>query len=470
MTISSLKVKTKGMPGSRLEVELEIPSSQCKTTYEEALAALSRSANLPGFRKGKVPKAVLLQQIGQKRIQASALETLLSKAWDQALKQESIKPLCEPELIGGFEKLLEKFNPEKNLTLTLATDITPIAKLNNTKGLSAEVEKISFDPKKVDELIEQSRKQLATVIPVENRNAAKGDIAVISFKGIFTDDKSEIEGGSSESMDVELEKEQMIPGFIEGIIGMNIDEEKTVQCTFPKDYSQEKARGRQAEFTIQLKDLKTRELPKLDDDFAKQTSDQTNMVDLRNELTKRLKEDTSLRNQKNKHEALLQELVKELEIDLPKSLIENETRNLIEQTARNFAQQGIDVKSTFTPELIKKLMESSKPEAEENLRKQFAVSALAQQEGLEVTDKELNQKLNEIKAELAGEKNIDQNKLKEVVSADLLQEKVFLWLEENNDVIDQASKKSPKQKNTTEKQSSKTKSTKTTQKKPKSEG
>ncbi len=468
MSSSKLKVKTNSKPCSRLTIELEIPAKQCKSSYEEALSQLTKSANLPGFRKGKVPKAVLIQQLGQKRIQASALEKLLGTTWDQIQKQESIQALCEPELVGGFESILESFDPEKNLTITLETDIPPNPKLKVTTGLDAEVETITFDPKKVDDLIEQSRKQLATLIPIENRNAKKDDIAVVSFKGIFNDDKSEIEGGSSESMDVELNQGQMIPGFVEGIIGMEIGETKTVQCTFPKDYSQEKAQGRKADFEIKLKELKTRELPKLDDAFAKQTSDKSNMVELREDLEERLKEDTKLRNTKNRQESLLKALVSQLEVELPKTLIDQEIRNLIEQTARNFAEQGIDVKSTFTPDLINKLMESSRPEAEDNLRQQFAIKALAEKEDISVTEKEIKEKFNEIKNEFSKEKNIDQEKLKDAIHADLLQEKVFVWLEENNNVLEKISqKKSPSKNSTQEKaKKSKTKAEKSSQKSP----
>ncbi|KGG14568.1 MULTISPECIES: trigger factor [unclassified Prochlorococcus] len=447
MSIPQLKIKTKSLPKSRLAIEFEVPAQQCNASFEDAISTLCKSANLPGFRKGKVPKAVILQQIGSKRIQASALEKLLEKVWKEALKDQTIEPLCEPELTGGFESLLETFNPDKSLKLTLETDITPTPKLKASKGLTAEAESISFDKSKVDELIEQSRKQLATIIPVENRPASQGDIAVVSFSGTFADDGTEIDGGSGESMDIELDKGRMIPGFIEGICGMKINEKKDIECTFPKDYQDEKARGRKALFNIQLKDIKERELPKLDDAFAKQAGNKETMTELRNDLTNRLKEDAEKRNKKNRQDSLLEALVKELEVELPKTLIDQEIRNLIEQTARNFAQQGMDVKSTFTPELVNSLMESSRPEAEANLRNNFALNALAKELKIEIDEKVLENKLKEVRKELAGEKNIDQSKLKEVVKDDLLEEKLFEWLEENNTVVEKTSESQSKAKN-----------------------
>ena len=434
MSAAKLKVKTNSLPNSRLAVEVEIPSERCKKSFEEAISRLSRSVRIPGFRQGKVPRAVILQQVGSERVQASALETLLQRAWEEAIQQEKIEPLCEPELNDGFESLLSNFNPEKPLKISLSTDIAPNPTLKSTKGLTAEVETIEFKPEKIDDLIEESRKQLATLVPISNRAAKSGDIAVVNFKGHFADDGSEIEGGSGEAMEIELKAGQMIPGFTEGIVGMKINEEKTLECKFPEKYHQEDAQGRQANFIVNLKDLKERELPKLDDAFAQQASDKKTMVELRADLEERLKEDAKRRDIKNRNDGLLNCLVEQLEVEMPKSLIDLEVKNIVEQTAQNFAQQGIDVKSMFTEELVKSLMESSRPEAEEKLRKKLALEALAKAESIEVDDKELEEKLKEVKDQLAKEKNIDQQRLRQVVLDDLLEEKLFDWLTTNNTV------------------------------------
>ena len=465
MSAAKLKVKTSSKPNSRIAVEVEVPVDRCKNSYNEALSKLSRSISIPGFRKGKVPKAVVIQQLGVKRIQASALESLLQKVWTEALDQEGIEPLCEPELEDGFETILEKFNPEKTLKLTLETDIAPIPTLKKSSGLTAEVEKLIFDPKKVDELIEQSRAQLATKVPVSDRAAKKGDIALVSFKGTFSDDGSEIEGGSADSVELELEEGRMIPGFIEGIIGMNIKDKKVLKCEFPKNYHQEDAKGRKAEFNVSLEDLKVKELPELNDEFAKQASDKENMADLRADLEKRLIEDTNRKQTKNRQDSLLDALVEELEVELPKSLIDQEVRVIVEQTAQNFAQQGIDVKKMFTPELVKSLMESSKGEAEKKLRQKLALNALAKSEKIEVSPKEINSKLKEVEADIkvSKEKNIDIDRLKEAITDDLLQEKLFDWLEENNTVVEKAPTKTKEKssKKTTTKTNKEKKSSKT---------
>ena len=467
MSAKKLTVSTSSLPNSRIAVEVEVPADRCKSSYEEALLRLTKTVSLPGFRKGKVPKAVILQQIGQERIKASALETLLQKSWQDVLEEKTIKPICEPELKEEFEVLLKNFHPEKTLSIIYETDIAPSPKLKTTKGLQAEAKKVEYNPEKVNELIEQSRKQLATIVPVEDRAAQMGDIAVVSFKGTY-EDGSIIEGGDSDSMDLELEEGRMIPGFIEGVIGMNINQEKSLKCQFPNDYHKEDSQGKKANFIVKLKDLKTRELPALDDAFAKQASDKNTIDELKDDLEKRLKEEVQKEQIKNRQESLLNVLVKELEVDLPKTLIDLESKNIVEQTAQNFAQQGIDVKSVFTAELVKSLMESSRKEAEENLRKNLALNALSKQEKIEVDEIELEKKLKEVKLELSKEKNIDPERLKQAVNDDLLQEKLLKWLEENNTVVEKISeKKKPNIKSTSkEKQTTeKSKKEKTTTKK-----
>ena len=438
MSAAALKVTTEPKPGSRLSVKVTVPGTRSQASYEEAINNLSRNINLPGFRKGKVPRRVVMQQLGTVRIKATALESLVDTVWREAIKQEALEPISQPDLSGGFEGLLATFEPGSDLTITLEADVAPTPKLKTTRGLTADFEPVAFEASKVDDMLEDSRKQLATVVPVEDRAAAKGDIAVLGFKGTYSDDGSEIEGGSADSMDVDLEHGRMIPGYIEGVIGMNIGETKTVDCQFPEDYPKDDARGRKASFEIELKDLKTRELPELDDAFAKQASEQETLADLRKDLEQRLKDDAERRQTSNRRDALVAALVEQLEVELPEALIQQESRNLLEQTAAQFAQQGMDVKSLFTPELVRNLMQRSRPEAEERLRRSFALTALAEAEDIKVEEPAVEAKLEEVKKELSADAKIDPQRLRQAVMDDLIQEQLMSWLEENSTLTERA--------------------------------
>ena len=433
---SPLSIKASPRPGSRVALEVAIPGGRSQASYDAAVDKLSRSIKLPGFRKGKVPRPVLLQQIGPLRIRATALEDLVEAAFRDAVSQEMVAAIGRPELTEGFEVVLERFEPGNALTITLELDVEPTPKLKSTKGLKAEAEAISFDPARIDELIEQSRKQLATLVPVEGRPAASGDVAVLSFSGIYVDSGEAISGGSSDAMEVELEEGRMIPGFVEGVIGMAIGASKTIDCQFPDTYPQEDAAGRQSRFEISLKDLKCRELPALDDAFAQQASDKATLAELRADLETRLKDDAERRAKASRHDALLAALVQELEVELPETLVQQEIRNLVEQTAGQIAQQGMDVKKLFTPDLVRSLMDTSRPEAEERLRRSLALKALAAAEAIEVEAKELETKIKEISRGLSQQGNIDPERLRLAVADDLLRDKLLEWLEANSTITE----------------------------------
>ena len=435
---ADLKVSTSPRPGSRMAVEIAVPAGRTQTSHDQALEKLSRSIKLPGFRKGKVPRAVLVQQLGPLRIRATALEELVDSVFRDALRQAEIPAIGQPAVDGGFEALLERFEPGQALSLTLELDVQPSPTLKSTKGLKAEAESVAFDPARVDELIEQSRRQLAALVPVENRAAASGDVAVISFQGTFVDSGEAISGGSAEAMEVELEDGRMIPGFVEGIIGMKPGDSKTVACQFPEEYPQEDAAGRKASFEISLSELKGRELPALDDAFAQQASDKQTLAELRADLEERLKQDAERRNRSNRHDALLAALVEQLEVELPETLVQQEIVTLLEQTAGQLAQQGMDVKKLFTPQLIQSLRETSRPEAEERLKRSLALQALAKAEQIELEAGELDAKIKELSRGFSDDARIDPARLREAVQEDLMRDKLLGWLESHATITEKA--------------------------------
>ena len=263
-------------------------------------------------------------------------------------------------------------------------------------------------------------------------------MAVLAFSGVYADTEEAISGGSSDAMEVELEEGRMIPGFVEGVVGMKAGDTKTIECEFPESYPQEEAAGRKARFEITLKELKARELPALDDAFAQQASDKQTMAELREDLETRLKDDAERRAKAARHDALLGALVEQLEVELPETLVQQEIRNLIEQTAGQIAQQGMDVKKLFTPDLVRSLMDTSRPEAEERLKRNLALKALAEAEKIAVEAEALEAKVKEISRGLSQQGNIDPERLRQVVADDLLQETLLEWLEANSTITETA--------------------------------
>lgn len=433
-----MKVTQEKLPASQIGLEIEITPEMSQQAYDKTLQEFIRHANIPGFRKGKVPRQVLIQRFGSTRIKANVLEDLIQDSLRKAIEQEQIAAIGNPELRSSFESLIDQFQPGAALTFSAAVDVSPEVKLDQYSGLTMQAEEFQYDSARVDETLEGYRKRSATLVPVEDRAAEQGDVATVDFKGRLTGElaegeSDEIPGGSAEDFEIELEEGRFIAGFIEGIIGMNLGETKEVEVAFPADYPQEDLAGKPAVFTITVKELKVRELPELDDDFAQEVSEFDTLEALRESLESRFQKEVDQKTQNSKQEALLSELVKHLEVDLPETLIRQEVDYAVTQTAMQFSQQGMDVRKTFTPEIVNMLREQARPEALTRLKRTLLLGEVAKQESITVDEAAVQTKMAEL-LEAYQDQDVDMDRLRSIVEEDLLREKILAWLEENNTI------------------------------------
>ncbi|KAM3092039.1 trigger factor [Phormidesmis sp. 146-35] len=435
-----MKVTQEKLPASQIGLEIEIPSEMSKKAYEQVLQNYTRSMNIPGFRKGKVPRQVLIQRFGAARIKAAAIEELVDSALKEAIKQEKIEAIGNFQLKSSFDDLIGNYEPGNPLTFSASVDVQPEVTLKQYQGLTVQAEEVKPDPDRVDQVLGNYQKQMATLVPVEGRPAQKGDTAVVDYHGKFTpagEDAGEqdVPGGQAQDFQLELEDGQFIEGFIEGVIGMNPGENKEISVTFPEDYPQETLAGRPAIFSMTLKELKEKELPELDDDFAQDASggDYQTIADLRESLEKRFSEEVEQKTKSNKEQAILDELLNQIEADLPETLIEREVEFMVTQTAMQLQQQGIDIKRLLNQETLPMLKERSRPDAIDRIKRTLAMGEVAKQEAIETTEAEINERVKEVLADLEG-RDVDPDRLRTAVAEDLLKEKILTWLEAHNSV------------------------------------
>jgi len=438
VTKNLMKVTQEKLPASRVGLEIEIPPEASQQAYDKVLQKFMRNANIPGFRKGKVPRQVLIQRFGSGRLKAAALEELLEDTLKKAVEQEKIDALGSFELRSSFEDLVSQFQPGAALIVSAVVDVPPQATLSVYQGLAVKAEAIEYDPAKVDELLENYRNRSVTRVPVTDRPAQEKDLAIVDFTGqvkMGEDDADleEIPGGSAQDFEIELVEGKFIPGFIDGILGMNVGETKTVSATFPEPYAQENLAGKPAIFEVTLKDLKEKELPELDDDFAEEISEFATFAELRESLEARFRTEAEDKTKANKQEALLKELVIHVEVDLPETLVRREMDYMITQTAMRLSEQGMDVKKMFTPEIVESLRNSSRGEAIARIQRTMALGEIAKQESLTVTSADVDAKVQEVLTDM-GEREVDRDRLREVVEEDLMRDKIFDWLEANNTI------------------------------------
>jgi trigger factor len=436
-----MKVTQEKLPASQVGLEIEITSEITKQKYEQVIRNLTKTVNIPGFRKGKVPQHILVQRLGTARVKASALEEIIQEGIEQAIKQEAITPIGQPQLRSSFDDLINSYEPGKPLTIAAAVDVIPEINLNKYTGLEAKAEEIKSDPTQVDTVIDEQRQKLATLVPVEGRAAEIGDMAVIDFKGVIAKAEGEdpdtepkpIPGGQGTDFQVELQEDKFIPGFISGIVGMNPGETREVSAQFPEPYGNAELSGKAALFTITLKEIKTKELPELDDDFAQEVSEFETLEQLRASLVERYEKEAANKTRDNQQEALLTELLNHVEIDLPTTLIDQEVDAMLSQTAMRLSEQGIDVRKLLTPEVVPQFRERSKPDAIVRIKRSLSLQEIGKRESIEVTAEAVEARVTELMTEYADQ-DLDENRLREVVKEELLTTKIVDWLLERSSV------------------------------------
>jgi trigger factor len=433
-----MKVTQEKLPKSQVGLSIEITPETTKQTYEQVVNNLSRTVNIPGFRKGKVPRSILLQRLGTTRIKAAAVEELIQDGIKKALEQEKIPAIGQPELRSTFDDLITSYEPGKSLTFSAAVDVEPEIKLGAYTELQVKAEEVKYDATRVDTVLDDERQRMGTLIPVEGRPAQIGDTAVVDFKGVVpaeTEGSSDepIPGGEAEDFQVELQEDRFIPGFISGIVGMNPSETKEISAQFPDPYASEELAGKPAKFTVTLKEIKEKELPELNDDFAKEISDFETLAELRASLEERYQKEASDKTKSNQHEALLKELVKNVEIDLPETMIQQEVDAMLTQTAMRLQQQGMDVRKLFTADIVQKLRENSRGEASDRITRSLSLREIGNRESLKVSSEEVDVRVSELMQDY-NEQDIDPERLRSYVENEMLTEKILDWLVEHSNV------------------------------------
>jgi trigger factor len=432
-----MKVTQEVLPDSQVGLEIEIPPEMSQKTYDQVLNKMMRTVNIPGFRKGKVPRQVFLQRIGVPQFKAAVLEELVQTAIDQAIKQEAIEAIGNYQLQSSFEEMISQYQPGQTITISASVDVPPRVTLQQYKGLSVQAEEIVPNLERVDETLEQYQKNMATLVPVEDRPAQLGDIAVIDFIGKVKTEDGELEeftGGAADDFQVELDAGKFIPGFVEGIAGMTLDEAKDLEIAFPEDYSQPDLAGKPVVFSITLKEIKEKELPDLDDDFAQEISEFETIEELRASLEKRYAEEAERSTKANKDTALIEALVEHLEAEIPNTLVQREVDFLLTQTIMQLTRQGIDVNKMLSRELVDRMREQTRPDAIARLRRTLALGEVAKQENITIEEDVLEAKVQETMAEIEDPSQIDPERLVQMLQEELLQEKILAWLEQTNTV------------------------------------
>lgn len=369
----------------KVTVTVEIDAETFEAALDRAFRKVVRTVNVPGFRKGRVPRPIFERRFGVESLYDEALEELLPKTYEEAVEQEGLEPVERPKIevtqIGKGLPLIYK------ATVTVKPDVV-IDPAIKTLTVTREVQRVRDED--VENRLEAMRKDAALLTPVEDAEAtvAEGDVLTIDYQGFI--DGEPFAGGSAEGATLEIGSGRFIPGFEEGLIGKKLGQEATIEVTFPADYHAENLAGKQATFVVMIHEIKRKEYPALDDAFAREVSEADTLEELKKEVREELEKEAEQAADRALEKKLVDELVRHTTVELPEVMIQNEAHDMVHELEHNLKAYGIPMELYY--ESVQKdhdqLLEEFKPEAKRRLVERLALLALARQEDLKVTEDE----------------------------------------------------------------------------------
>lgn len=372
------------LPGSRVSVEVEVPAADVDKAVSRAARGLAREMRMPGFRKGKAPPSLVIQRVGFAAVLDEAIREALPEWYERALLGSGIAPVGDPsvEVVSTPEAEGEP------LAFKFEIGVRPKAELGEYKGL--EVGKAEPEPPEelVDREVERIREGFAKLEPVD-RTAAEGDVLLVDFEGLL--DGKAFEGGKASDYLLELGGGQLIEGFEEQLAGVSGGETRSVEVTFPDDYQAEQLAGEDAVFTVEVKEVREKVLPELDDDFASEASEFDTLEELRADIGKRLAEAVGERAEQDFRVAAVDAAAAEAKLDLPDELATARATERWERVERQLASRGMqpDAYLQMQGKTREEVIAESKPEAEAELRREAVLAAIADAEEIEASEEEM---------------------------------------------------------------------------------
>ncbi|HEX3318602.1 MAG TPA: trigger factor [Solirubrobacteraceae bacterium] len=382
-----MKTSITSLPESRVRVDAEVPAEEVEQRLQRAAREVGRQLKMPGFRKGKVPPPVVIRRVGRDALLEDAVRDGLSRWYVEAIDDAGVEPVGDPKLDLG-----DLPGEGKPLQFTIEVGIRPTAKLGTYTGLEVGRREPDVPDEIVDRELEGLRERLATLETVDEA-AGTGDFVLVDFTG--TVDGEEFAGGTARDELLELGSERLVPGFEEQLEGARAGDERTVTITFPDDYGADELKGKTAEFAVTVKEVKRKDLPALDDDFAADSAGFDSLQELRDDLADRLREREEQQIAAEFREAVLDAAAAEATVDVPDSLVQARAHELYHQMVHSLSHQGISEEAylRIAGKDHDQMVDEAKPDAEKALRREAVLAAIVEAEGIEPSDEDLEEAL-----------------------------------------------------------------------------
>ncbi len=412
---------------NEVKLSFEIEAEKFDEAMKKVYAKTAKYFTIHGFRKGKAPMNMVERQYGSEIFYEDTFNELVPEIYDSAIKDNNIEAVSKPNID------ITQIGKGKNLVFTAVVQIKPEVKLGKYKGI--EIEKIEYNVSDhdVEHELGHMAEHNARLITVDNRPVEKGDIAVIDFEGYI--EGTAFEGGKAEKHELEIGSNTFIPGFEDQIIGMNVEEERDIKVTFPEDYFSKDLAGKPATFKVKLHEIKKKELPTLDDEFAKDVSEFDTLQELKNSIKEKLQKQNEERAKYETENKAIEAVCNNVELDIPSGMIDTEIDNMIKDLEQRLQYQGVTLEQYYKlsgkPETV--VRDEMKEQAEKTVKSRLVIEAIIKAEDIKPDEKEVEEKLKET-AKGYGQKEEDALKntyLKDYVTENMKVEKAIQFVIDN---------------------------------------
>lgn len=369
-------------------LDVEVEADRVAGALDKAFNKVVKKANVPGFRKGKVPRSIFEARFGVESLYQDAIDILLPEVYGEAIEETAIFPVDRPEID------IEQFGKGETFKFKAKVTVKPEVKLGDYKGLEVAAVTAEVSDEELTQELTRLQERHAELAVIDEGTAASGDIAVIDFDGSV--DGVPFEGGQAERYSLELGSNTFIPGFEEQVIGMGTGDFKDVEVTFPETYHAEELANKQAVFKVKVHEIKRKQLPELDDEFAKDVSEFDTLDEYKEDLKKQLLKRKEQEAQGVRENEVVEKAAANAEIDIPEAMVQSEVQNMMRDFDNRLRQQGMNLEMflSFSGQSSADLEGQMKDDATKRVRNNLVLEQIAKEEKLEATEEEINEELN----------------------------------------------------------------------------
>ncbi|WP_340081981.1 trigger factor [Terribacillus sp. FSL K6-0262] len=370
---------------------ITLSPEELDTALDQAFQKVVKQVQVPGFRKGRVPRKIFEQRFGVESLYQDAIDIVLPQAYMNAVEETGIEPVAQPDVD------LEQIEKGKELIFKATVTVKPEVELGDYKGLEVEAEDTTVTDEDVEKEIEALRNRQAELVVKEEGTVEEGDTVVIDFEG-FTDGEA-FEGGKAENHSLEIGSGSFIPGFEEQLVGKEAGSESDISVTFPEEYHAAELAGKEAVFKVKIHEIKAKELPELDDEFAKDVDEEVESLDALREKTKnRLQEEKTNAAENNKREQLINQATDNAKVDIPEAMVDTELDRMVREFEQRLQMQGmtLEMYQQFSGQDEAALREQMKEDAGKRVKTNLTLEAIAKAENVEVTDEDVDAELEKM--------------------------------------------------------------------------